>query len=293
MTMARALEKTPLNRKAKSVDEEHRRNVAREILAGMDGYDDLNAADKSAAVDDLIAYEDRGPRLLVKIDNDGGKLMIGSHSSESSMFTDLRLTKIFGTSSPAFANRQVLKMFRYFRDSKENPEGEVNAALSFIEGMEARNETEAALLTQMAMANHAATETLGRMERVDFIDQSIALGNLANKFMRTFVAQTEALAKLRRNGVQEVRHIHIDNRGGQAVVAEHIHQGGKDGHHLHNAVCCAPLLSEDAQGCGVSLTGLEREGALSAAWRDVSGCPDGQPKGAETRGLYGRNDQRE
>lgn len=147
MTMARALEKTPLNRKAKSVEEEHRRNVAREILAGMDGYDDLNAADKSAAVDDLIAYEDRGPRLLVKIDNDGGKLMIGSHSSESSMFTDLRLTKIFGTSSPAFANRQVLKMFRYFRDSKENPEGEVNAALSFIEA-DAEKEARVSMLAR-------------------------------------------------------------------------------------------------------------------------------------------------
>lgn len=293
MTMPRALEKTPLNRKAKSVDEEHRRNLAREILAGMDGYDDLNAAEKSAAVDDLIAYEDRGPRLLVKIDNDGGKLRIGSHSSESSMFTDLRLTKIFGTSSPAFANRQVLKMFRYFRDSKENPEGEVNAALSFIEGMEARNEAEAALLTQMAMANHAATETLGRMERVDFIDQSIVLGNLANKFMRTFVAQTEALAKLRRNGVQEVRHIHIDNRGGQAVVAEHIHQGGTNGHHLHNAACCAPLLSEDAQGGGMPLQGLEGENAMPTAWREISGRANGEPKSAEARGLHGRDDQGE
>src|SRR3546814_9794291 len=44
--------------------------------------------------------------------------------------------------------------------------------------------------------------------------------------MRTFTAQIEALTKLRRGGEQVVRHIHVDNRGGQAVITETVQTGG-------------------------------------------------------------------
>src|SRR3546814_4294864 len=52
------------------------------------------------------------------------------------------------------------------------------------------------------------------------------LGNLSVKLMRTFTAQIEALTKLRRGGEQVVRHIHVDNRGGQAVITETVQTGG-------------------------------------------------------------------
>src|SRR3546814_18977050 len=52
------------------------------------------------------------------------------------------------------------------------------------------------------------------------------LGNLSVKLMRTFTAQIEALTKLRRGGEQVVRHIHVDNSGGQAVITETVQTGG-------------------------------------------------------------------
>jgi hypothetical protein len=46
--------------------------------------------------------------------------------------------------------------------------------------------------------------------------------------LRTFTAQTEALAKIRRKGEQTVKVVHV-YPGGQAVVAETINQGGANG----------------------------------------------------------------
>ena len=41
-------------------------------------------------------------------------------------------------------------------------------------------------------------------------------------------AQMETLARMRRGGEQVVRHVHVDNRGGQAVIAENVHTGGRE-----------------------------------------------------------------
>jgi len=52
---------------------------------------------------------------------------------------------------------------------------------------------------------------------------------MANKFLRTFTTQMEALSRLRRGGKQIVEHVHI-NAGGQAVIAGTVNTGGgRDG----------------------------------------------------------------
>ena len=48
---------------------------------------------------------------------------------------------------------------------------------------------------------------------------------MANKFMRTFTSQVEALAKLRRGGEQIVKHVYVQE-GGQAVIAGTVNTGG-------------------------------------------------------------------
>ena len=55
-------------------------------------------------------------------------------------------------------------------------------------------------------------------------------GNMALKLMRTYTAQVEALAKLRRGGNQTVRveHVHVHS-GGQAIVGNVTHPGGGGG----------------------------------------------------------------
>jgi hypothetical protein len=61
---------------------------------------------------------------------------------------------------------------------------------------------------------------LGRAKRAQPIPQLDTSGNLAVKLLRTYTAQVEALAKLRRGGEQTVRveHVHV-HAGGQAVGA--------------------------------------------------------------------------
>jgi hypothetical protein len=86
------------------------------------------------------------------------------------------------------------------------------------------------LASQMAVTHSLAMEMLGRARRVDQIPQVDCAGNLAVKLLRTYVAQTEALAKLRRGGEQVVRveHVHVHS-GGQAIVGNVTHPNGAPG----------------------------------------------------------------
>jgi len=71
----------------------------------------------------------------------------------------------------------------------------------------------------MAVTHALAMEFLGRAKRAEMVPQLDSFGNLAVKLLRTYTAQVEALAKLRRGGEQTVRveHVHVHS-GGQAVV---------------------------------------------------------------------------
>jgi hypothetical protein len=102
-------------------------------------------------------------------------------------------------------------------------------------------------------------------------------GNLATKLLRTSQAQMETLARMRRGGEQVVRHIHVDNRGGQAVIAENVHNGGRrnaksdDQSHATGAAGVGPaLLGHDAQGNGVPIASREGAEAVPDARRDKS-----------------------
>ncbi len=86
------------------------------------------------------------------------------------------------------------------------------------------------LASQMAVTHALAMEFLGRAKRAELIPQLESFGNLAVKLLRTYTAQTEALAKLQRGGEQTVRveHVHV-YPGGQAVVGNvNSAQGGDD-----------------------------------------------------------------
>ncbi len=87
------------------------------------------------------------------------------------------------------------------------------------------------LIAQMIQANNAAGNCMNKA----FSDgQSLQVmelhANLAIKFQRTFVAQIEALQKLRGNGGQKVtvEHVHV-HEGGQAIVGNVNHAPGGGG----------------------------------------------------------------
>jgi hypothetical protein len=95
-----------------------------------------------------------------------------------------------------------------------------------LDGLQPQNEIEAMLAAQMTAAMHM----LGKARHAEYLEHMNSFGGLASKLLRTFTAQTEALAKLRRGGEQTVRveHVHVHS-GGQAIVGNVNHAGGGGG----------------------------------------------------------------
>ncbi len=94
-----------------------------------------------------------------------------------------------------------------------------NAVLATVDGAKPKDEIEAMLTSQMVITHAIAMDFIGRARRAEHVAQLDSCGGLAVKLLRTFTAQAEALAKLRRGGEQTVRveHVHV-HAGGQAVV---------------------------------------------------------------------------
>ena len=83
------------------------------------------------------------------------------------------------------------------------------------------------LAAQMACTHALAMEMIGRTQIAERRDAMNDYGNLAVKLLRTYTAQIEALARVRRKGEQSVRveHVHV-HAGGQAVVGNVNGAGG-------------------------------------------------------------------
>jgi hypothetical protein len=146
-------------------------------------------------------------------------MMSAPHSDEHGLST--MLLDAFGTRSHAFsvqALEDLAKAVRRRGDS-HSTEQQINAALAAVDGLRPRDETEAMLAIQMVVTHEAALDMLNRARHNEYLSTMNAYGNLAVKFLRTYTAQLEVLAKLRRGGEQTVRveHVHVHS-GGQAIV---------------------------------------------------------------------------
>jgi hypothetical protein len=141
--------------------------------------------------------------------------------------------------------------------------------------MEPQNQAEALLLVQMYVTHDAAIRALSQLGSAEWVPTAQTFGNLATKLLRTSQGQMETLARMRRGGEQVVRHVHVDNRGGQAVIAENVQTGGKgngkidDQSHATGTAGLGPaLLGADPFGNGVPIPGREGEAAMSDARRN-------------------------
>jgi hypothetical protein len=124
---------------------------------------------------------------------------------------------------------RAAELLKYLGSVSADSESRYNAALSFIESTEPQDQAEALLLVQMYVTHDAAIRALSMMGTAEWVPQMQTFGNLATKLLRTSQGQMETLARMRRGGEQVVRHIHVDNRGGQAVIAENVHTRGEKG----------------------------------------------------------------
>ena len=110
-----------------------------------------------------------------------------------------------------------------------NRDTNLAVALAQMADLEPQTPLEAMLISQMVAVNSAIGKTMSRgmVEGQTFQWKEMNM-NLATKLQRTFIAQIEALQKLRGKGQQTVRveHVHV-NSGGQAIVGHVEHSTGR------------------------------------------------------------------
>jgi hypothetical protein len=186
----------------------------------------------------------RAPRIAMHIEDRGtaGIVVYPDHSDdEGHMY---RLADAFGTRSRQFVYSMLNGLGKATEDhsldcdfSPGSPNQlKFNAALAVIDGVRPQDEIEAMLAAHMAVTNIVLLELVARTRgsiaghryEGDGIKRLDVLGNLTNKFMRTYTMQVEALARKRRKGEQNIRveHVHV-HAGGQAIVGKVSHRGGR------------------------------------------------------------------
>ena len=120
------------------------------------------------------------------------------------------------------------------------------------------------LVAQAMTLDAVFTEMLRRasMNIAEYPDATDRYMRLAFKAQAQSRATIEALGKLARGGEQVVRHIHVDNRGGQAVIAENVHTGGRNAigdeqpfEPGASTTVCSEMLGPDPLGHGMPMSG--------------------------------------
>lgn len=137
------------------------------------------------------------------------------------------------------------------------------------------------LAAQAISLNSIFTELSRRaaLNMGDYLGATETYMRLALKAQAQSRATVEALERLANGREQTVRYVHVDNRGGQAVLAENVHtegrRNGKFDDQSHAAGTGAAgvgpaLLGADPFGNGVPISSGERTEAVQGARRDES-----------------------
>lgn len=190
--------------------------------------DTLDPRIRKGAKQSIVRYAARPVRLQLKVTK------TGPHSFQHEpaegfhpKLAQVQAVDACGTTSVPFKDR-LLSQIATVLDGKTEAEAQqdVNSALAVLDGAKPENEVEAMLVAQMVVTNDAAMRCLAQVGR-GMLPQSETFGGLAVKLLRTYTAQVEALAKLRRKGEQTVTVTHV-YPGGQAVVGD-VHHHSREG----------------------------------------------------------------
>ena len=157
-------------------------------------------------------------------------MKIGAPHSDTTGFVT-QLYDCFGTGSAAFAEQAIARLVAIIsaKGSASPTQTESNAVLAAIDGIRPTDEIEAMLAVQMVAAHETEMEMLRRVKQAESTPRLQKFGSLAVKLLRTYTAQVEAIARLRRGGEQRVivQHVNV-NEGGQAIVGAVNHPGGSE-----------------------------------------------------------------
>ncbi len=133
-----------------------------------------------------------------------------------------------GTASPAWMDGITEQLMQLGGDDPEEQARTLGRGLTFLQGIQPKNELEAALGVQLFAANKLAMHMAARAGKATTGDGVTLWGGQFNKAARTMATLAEALTKLRSGGKQTVtvKHIHIDARNSQNVIADEVTTGG-------------------------------------------------------------------
>jgi hypothetical protein len=246
-----------------------------DLAKSVPGWDKLSKGEQTELAE-LATAQLRAPKpvkvTLTKKPDGGNSIGIAGDCEAQGL---LKLQKTFAAVTMDPVNARANELLKYMASVGTDTTDRYNAALSFIESMEPQNQVEVLLLVQMYVTHDAAIRALSQLGSAEWVPHVQTFGNLATKLLRTSQGQMDTLARMRRGGEQIVRHIHVDNRGGQAVIAENLNTGGAKNGKIDNqsdatgsAGIGPSLLGTDPFGCGVPIPSGERQAAMQDARRD-------------------------
>ena len=271
-------------------DDEEKAN--RILAKGVPGWEKLDRDEKSEIADLIRAYRKRGNPAKVTMTRkpEGGWSIEPAGKSETLGL--LKLYETFSANSIDPVNARANELLNYLGSVAADNEGRYNAALSFIESMKPQDQAEALLLVQMYCTHDAAIRALSQLGSAEWVPTAQTFGNLATKLLRASQGQMETLSRLRRGGEQVVKHVHVDNRGGQAVIAESVNQGAVKSnnedqcHTTGGSGGSTAMLGQDPQGEEVPISSREGTETVSDARRDQPGRAKGQSERQKARRLF-------
>ena len=242
------------------------------LAATVPGWDVLSKEQKTEMAEIILAQrKDRKPVKVTLTRKPDGGWMIGI-AGDCEAHGLLKLQKTFAAVTMDPVNARANELLKYLGSVGADNADRYNAALSFIESMGPRDQAEALLLVQMYVTHDAAIRALSQLGQSEWVPTTQMFGNLATKLLRTSQGQMETLARMRRGGEQVVRHVHVDNRGGQAVIAENVQTGGQrngkvgEQPHTTGAASIGPaLLGTDPFGSGVPFPCREGQATVQDA----------------------------
>lgn len=171
---------------------------------------------------------DRPARPAIKFeDGEAKQMVLGDGGDASAMLNSMRAYDVSGSGSSQFVHNMLNDLARVLnlKGNAEDIGNKLGAAMALIGGINPQNELEATMAMQMVAANEAALTSFARARSAEYLPTLQAHHNHGAKAMRAFALHAETLAKLRRNGEQVVKHVHV-GEGGQAVIAGTFNHGG-------------------------------------------------------------------
>jgi hypothetical protein len=154
----------------------------------------------------------------------------------------LLLQNALGSLDGGFTLGLLQQMARANQREGKTDEIDLNFMLSFIKGIEPRDQIESTLAAQMAAVHMEMMRFAGQLNRVETIPQQDSAMRAFNQLARTFAAQLEALKRYRTGGEQKVTVQHVSvSEGGQAIVGN-VTQNPREA--APNATAAPPALTQ-------------------------------------------------